>query len=257
MKPHVIVAMGPARRRLTLLTLALALALGTGMGLQSSVQETPGQAASPTSPESSSALKRWWRSLSKSRVSVKADDQGTLIVESGWGRPERVYQIVKDAEGRTHESYRENGQLRPVDEAVRRWADATVRASQQTPPIPPVPPVPPPPPPTHTFGPGEAGKAALEKVQGDPRLRALLGTPIAMDAKAKGSLTTWAAGEPHGLHLFSPKGGAKADLTLFLHGPNGSALLYLRGETSGSAWSFSRLEAQSIQGGPRLNLLTH
>jgi len=254
MKSNVIVAMGPARRRLTHLTLTLAL--GAGMGLQASVRETPGQAAPQTLPESSSALQRWWRSLSKPRVSVQADDQGTLIVESGWGRPERVYQVVKDAEGRTHESYRENGQLRPVDEAVRRWADATVRASQQTPPIPPVPPIPPPPPPMPTFGPGEAGQAALDKVQGDPRLRALLGTPIAMDAKAKGSLTTWAPGEPHGLHLFSPKGGAKADLTLFLHGSKGSALLYLRGERSGSRWSFTRLEVQSNQGGPPLNLLS-
>jgi hypothetical protein len=84
----------------------------------------------------------------------------------------------------------------------------------------------------------------------------MLGSPITMDAKAKGSITTWGPGEPHGLRLFSSKGGAEADLTLFLYGPKGSALLHAQSERKGTDWSFSKLEAQSSQGGPLLNLLS-
>jgi hypothetical protein len=111
------------------------------------------------------------------------------------------------------------------------------------------------PPAPQAFAPGEAGQAALQRVQNDSRLIALLGTPIVMDAKAEGSLTTWGPGEPHGWALFSARGGAAAHLTLFLHGPSGAALLHAKGERQGAEWTFSRLEAQSSQGGPLLNLL--
>ena len=241
----------PFRRWLCLLPMALLL--GSSLGLQ----------AAPQAPsEPSSALMRWWRSLARHQVQVQTDDQGTLITESGWGGRDRTYQIAKDAKGQTHESYRERGQVKPVDEAVRHWAEAMIREAQQVPtiqPLPPLPPVssvPPAPPVPHAFAPGEAGQEALRSVQNDARLIAMVGTPITMDANAKGSLKTWAQGEPHGLHLFSPTGGAKANLTLFVYGPKGGALLHVEGERTGTEWTFSKLEAQSSQGGPVLNLLS-
>jgi hypothetical protein len=191
---------------------------------------------------------------------VQTDDQGTLITETGWSGPERVYRVVKDAEGRTHESYRENGQPRPVDEAVRRWAEATLLASRWKPPMPPVPPQPPPPPPAPPTPSGESllepAGAAFGRAQAEARLIALVGTPITREPQVRGSIRTWGPGEPHGFHLFSPAGGARTDVTLVLHGPRGSALLHAQGERRGSEWHFSRLEAQPSLGGPPLNLVT-
>lgn len=230
--------------------LVLALLLGTTSFLQAGI---------PPSAEPPSALMRWWNHLARHRVQVQTDEQGTLITESGWGGHDRTYQRARDAEGRTRESYWEKGQAKPVDENVRRWVDATLLGAHQQPPAPPdppAPPTPPVPPPPPIFRAGEAGQAALNQVQNDPRLLALVGSPISLDPKAKGSLTTWAPGEPHGWHLFSPTGGAKAVLTLFLSGPRGGALLHVVGERKGSTWTFSRLEAQSNQGGPQVNLLS-
>jgi hypothetical protein len=84
-----------------------------------------------------------------------------------------------------------------------------------------------------------------------------VGTPITLDAKAKGFRTTWAPGEPHGWTLFSAKGGEKADLTLFVYGPSGAAHLHAVGQRTGTEWTFSKLEAQPSQGGPLLNLLAN
>lgn len=235
----------PFPRKLCLLPLAVILCSGLCLH------------AAPQPPlEPSSGLMRWWRSLARHQVHVQTDDQGTLITESGWGGLDRTYQTAKDAAGRTHEGYWEKGQAKPVDAAVRSWAETMIRESRQVPPIPPVPPLQPVPPVPPTFTPGEAGQAALQRVQDDPRLIAMLGSPITMDAKAKGSITTWGPGEPHGLRLFSLKGGTEADLTLFLTGPKGSALLHARSERKGAEWSFSRLEAQSSLGGSLLNLLS-
>lgn len=235
----------PLSRWLCLLPLALVLC--SNLSLQ----------AAPQPPfEPSSGLMRWWRSLARHQVHVQADDQGTLITESGWGGLDRTYQVAKDAEGRIHEGYWEKGQAKPIDATVRSWAETLIRESRQGPPIPPVPPPPPAPPVPPTFTSGEAGQVAMQRIQGDARLIAMLGSPITMDAKAKGSITTWGPGEPHGLRLFSLKGGAEADLTLFLTGPKGSALLHVQSERKGTEWCFSKLEAQSSQGGPLLNLLS-
>ena len=231
------------------LLLPLCLALGASLHLQAMPQQTPGQAT----PPSSSALMRWWNGLGRHHMDVKTDDKGTLITESGWGIPERVYRITRDADGHVKETYAENGKAKPVDDAVHRWAEATLQASNRPIPVPPAPPAPPAPP---TFGQSEAGQAVLRAIQNDSRLIAQLGAPLNLDAQIKGSITTWAPGEPHGLHLYSPTGGAKADVTVAIHGPKGSAMVRAVGERKGREWSFSRLEVQPENGGSRLNLLT-
>lgn len=242
---------GASRRPLHrwLFVLPVALLLGSGLELQ----------ATPP-PKPPSALLRWWRSLARHEVHVQTDDHGTLITESGRGGLDRTYQIAKDAEGHTHESYWEKGQAKPVDEAVRGWADTLIRESRRVPPVPPLPPpppAPPAPPAPLAFQPGEAGQAALRRVENDARLIALVGTPMTLDARAKGSLSTWGPGEPQGLRFFSLKSGAKADLTLLLNGPKGSAILHAKGRRTGTEWTFSQLDVQPSPGGPQLNLLSN
>lgn len=239
------------------LLLPLFFAASSSLPLQARPQQAAG-AQSNQAPPPSSALMRWWKGLARHHVDVKEGDQGSFITESGWGIPERVYRITKDAEGRSHESYTENGQAKPVDEVVRRWAEATIQASHRSapvPPEPPIPPVPPLPPTPPAFGKSETGQTFLRAIENDPRLANLLGSPLSVDELTRGSVTTWAPGEPHGFHLFSPTGGAKADVLASIHGPKGSAHLRAIGERKGTAWTFSRLEAQPSQGGARLNLL--
>jgi len=239
------------------LLLPLCLALGSGHPLRATHQE-PSLSGSQTAPPASSALMRWWRGLGRHHLAIQTDGPVTRITEAGWGRPDRVYQVTRNSDGHSLESFAENGMARPVTDEVRRWAEAiqAAHASTPVPPAPPAPPEPPPPPPVPVFSQSEAGQSLLRVLQQDTRLRALLGSPISLDALLKGSTTSWGPGEPHGFRLFSPTGGATMDVAVSLHGPKGSASLRAIGERRGGDWTYSRLEAQPGQGGAPINLLS-
>lgn len=249
------------------LACALGLALTGSFPLRAEPQGVR-EAGAPTSSQAplpaSSALKRWWQRMGRHHVILKTDEQGTLLIEAGGGLPERIYRASREADGRFRESYQENGEAKPVDEAVRGWAQATLQAARQAVPPPPAPPPPPEPPPAPPappappvpppFGTSETGQSLLRAVQNDPRVATLLGTPTALGDTPKGSITSWAKGEPHGFHLFSAAAGAKVDIAVPIQGPKGSALLRVTGTRSGDQWRFSRLEVEPL-GGPPLNLL--
>jgi hypothetical protein len=68
---------------------------------------------------------------------------------------------------------------------------------------------------------------------------------------------TWEKGEPHGFSLFASTSGMEVELKVPISGPKGAALLAVKAQKGESDWIFSKLEAQSNQGGPRLNLLAN
>jgi len=190
-------------------------------------------------------------------VEVLTDEHVTRITEYGWGGLDRSYQAFKDPDGHFHEGYWERGQAKPMDAAARHWVEAALRAARQAPTIPNAPPpIPPPRPTPPPFGPGEAGQEALQRVRNDARVIAMLSTPLTLDPKAKGSLQTWGPGDPPGFALFASGREAKADLTLTLHGPKGTALLLAKGERRRGTWSFSRLAIEPGPGGHPLDLLS-
>ena len=192
-----------------------------------------------------SGLLSWWRGLDEPHRFVQADDQGTLIKESDWNGTRRSYHIWKDADGRSEETYEENGAARPVDANVKLWAQSVLHDSRHLPPVPPMSEL------------EQASQEILPSVQDDPRLVAMLGAPIVAASKPKGSISTWERGEPHLRALFPLSGGAQTEFWISLSGPRGDALLHAKGEREAAQWSLSELTAQPSQGGVVLNLLTH
>lgn len=225
-------------------------------------QDRPKPAVSPRA-EPLSPFRLWMRSLGLSRHTI-SDDRGILVTESSLVGPRRSYQKWKDGLGNELEIYLENGQANPIDEGVRGWVETALREGAA--PAPPTPPALPevpslPPMPSHSdsrqsFSDSEWGRVILNRVQGDGRLAAILGSPLSTPPwEGRVHINTWEKGEPHGFSLFSPAGGIEVELLIPISGPKGAALLAVKVQKRESDWTFSKLEAQPSQGGPRLNLL--
>lgn len=215
--------------------------------------------AAQPAPPSSSALGRWWRARGPIGIRITSDERGLVLLESGRGQPERVYQTWKDARGEAHEAYWEDGAAKPVDAPIHAWAHARLQEAERVPtplaaPVPPEPPAPPQPPLPKPLTPGEAGAAALSRAQQNLHLQTTLGSPITIGATAQGCVETWSAGEPKGWLHFTHQAGATVDLTFALEGPKGRALLHAKGGRRGAVWTFTVLDLLP-PGGARLNLL--
>lgn len=204
----------------------------------------------------------------------------------------RVYRKGVSLFGKVTETYTEDGRTKPIDADIRQWIDHQARGAAEAgakaetearkaerearkaevemrnaesearraeaalkgvdaPPPPPAPPAPPEPP---TLKESAPCRQALAQAQGDTRLQALLGSPIAVGSEIKGSMTSWGPGDVQAFFGLLPT-GSKAELQIPVSGPKGSATLHASGKLVRDTWTFSRLEAVSAQG-HRLNLLT-
>ena len=242
--------------------LPAALLLGSFTAM---AQDRPRPVGAATS-EKLTPFRKWMRSLGVSRH-TSANDQGILITESSLVGPRRSYQKWKDGTGHEFELYLENGQVRPVDEEVKRWVETALR--EGVPPPPPAPPALPaiPEPPAipslpslseahHPWSESDWGREIQKRVQGDARLEALLGSPISMAPwEGRAHVNTWEKGEPHGFALFSSTGGKEVEAKVPIAGPKGAALLRVKAQLGASGWTFSKLEAQPGEGSSRMNLL--
>ena len=166
---------------------------------------------------------------------------------------QRSYRVSVDADGTLHETYRENGEPRPIDAGVRAWISEMDRLSvPPPPPLPPAPPppppitagalpAPPPPPPAPPAPPKLADsvdfKAIARLVVADPRVIATLGSPIVVQPDVAHSYIT----------LGNREGSGEADLEMLASGPKGrSRIRATAGHVRGN-WALRDLEVGAIE----------
>lgn len=166
----------------------------------------------------------------------------------------REYRVAIDTQGRLVESYKEDGQPRPIDPHVRAWiAEATRLSVPPPPPVPPVPPVPPAPPFAHGVMPpppappalpdapppppdiadSAAFKSLMRLVAADPGVVAKLGSPVVLASNAI-----------HG-HIDIDNGAAPdgdADLDFVLSGPKGRVDAHVDAQLDEGQWSMDRVD---------------
>lgn len=166
----------------------------------------------------------------------------------------REYRVAIDTQGRLVESYKEDGQPRPIDRDVRTWiAEATRLSVPPPPPVPPMPPVPPapplalgampppPPPPALPDAPppppdiadSAAFKSLIRLVAADPGVVARLGSPVVLESNAV-----------HGridIDNDTPPDG-EADLRVALRGPKGRTDVHVDAQLDDGQWSMHRVD---------------
>lgn len=148
-----------------------------------------------------------------------------------------------DDRGRLVESYREDGQVRPIDSNVRRWVSEVERLSvppvPPMPPLSPMPPLPPSPPTPPDIADSGAFKSLLRLVAADPGVVAKLGSPVAMaSTNVHGKLDIDNGQTPDG----------DADLTFELTGPKGRANVHVDAQLTQGVWSMDTVD---FEGAPR------
>jgi hypothetical protein len=137
----------------------------------------------------------------------------------------RLYRRASDLHGRVSEDFTIDGRPAPIDAGVRQW----IKEAQivPPPPLPPAPPLPPPP-----FIGTAAYQSAAHLVGSDPRLIAAIGQPVsALGTRGPSYLDD-----------------NRADMTIALWGPKGTAKLHAVGTRKGDAWQFERLEVSPDPG---------
>jgi hypothetical protein len=166
----------------------------------------------------------------------------------------REYRVAIDPQGRLVESYKEDGQLRPIDRGVRTWiAEATRLSVPPPPPVPPKPPVPPapprpigamPPPPAPPALPdapppppdiadSAAFKSLMRLVAADPGVIATVGSPVVLVPNAVHGRLDIDGGNP-------PDGDA--DLDFALRGPKGLVDAHVDAQLDEGQWSVDRVD---------------
>jgi beta-lactamase regulating signal transducer with metallopeptidase domain len=172
---------------------------------------------------------------------------------------QRQYRVAVDAQGRLVESYKEDGQPRPIDRNVREWvAEATRLSVPPPPPIPPRPPMPPLPPMPPQFASTPSGlspppmppappappappniadsaafKSLMRLVAADPGVVAKLGSPVVM-----------VSNDVHG-RIDIDNGDAPdgdADVSFTLRGPKGRADAHVEAQLDAGEWSLDRVD---------------
>lgn len=147
----------------------------------------------------------------------------------------RDYHRWVDLSGKVNETYTVNGRPVTIDAGVRQWL-AERQRELPVPPRPPLPSMPPPPPPPPLAAmppppppPPMAYRAAVQLAQRDPRLVAMLGSPITVE----------------GMDGRSHVDDRTADLMIPLSGPKGTTHLHAVGRRQGNVWRFSSLQIGS------------
>jgi len=169
---------------------------------------------------------------------ITADDDGL----------QRNYRIAMDAQGQITESYKENGQIKPIDNRVRVWlSDVTaIHAPPEPPepptaalpPEPPAAPLPPLPPKAPELKDSAAFNELLKIVSVDPGVVALLGSPVQANSDSvHGRLHLWGKDDKTGDARFS----------LALTGPKGRALVDFSGKSEAGMWRIATLELHPDQ----------
>lgn len=150
---------------------------------------------------------------------------------------DRVYKQWVDPSGQIQERFTKNGNPAALDAAALQWiAQEMARPIPKPAPIPPMPAIPvlPDPPSIVDSAPFQA---ALTFVQADARPTELLGIPVSA-----------AVGGPSRID------DTRAELSIRLSGPKGSAALHAVGRRDGASWRFSQLELQQPGGDAPVNL---
>ena len=172
-------------------------------------------------------------------IHVRATTDGPLgpgdsreITARGLGG-ERYYRESLDAQGRRSETYKVDGETRPVDAGVHRWVAEVMRLSvpppPPAPPAPPPPMVPPPPPAPPSLADSALFQSLIARVAADPQVVAAIGSPIATvgDEQIHGRLDMGDGPRPDG----------SANLRLDLRGPKGAARVAVDSELVEGRWS--------------------
>lgn len=148
---------------------------------------------------------------------------------------QRQYRVTVDAQGRLVESYREDGQPRPINATVRKWISEVDRLS--VPPVPPVPPMPPmpaappPPPPPPEITDDATFKSLIRSVAADPGVIAKLGSPVVL-----------ASNDVHGrINIDDDKHG-DANVTVALSGPKGRIDTHVEASLNEGQWAMQRVD---------------
>lgn len=134
---------------------------------------------------------------------------------------QRFYRESIDAQGRHSETYRENGQVRPINAGVRRWLADIARMSVR----PPAPVLP-------QFDIRTDYKALVDRIAADPAVVARLGTPvIATAAVVNGNVRV------DGVN-------GDADIRIPLRGPKGQAMVAVQAQMKDRSWSLRSVEVE-------------
>jgi len=201
------------------------LAIGSSVAAESPAATPPEAAATaPSQPAATSSNDPWWTYVGNS-MHIKRTEDGHA----------RDYHSWVDLLGRSHETWRVDGQSAPVDAGVREWV--AQHHAAPTPPTPPRPPQPPaesaapvpalPPPPEMAGDP--AFQALVQQLQHDEQALALLGSPIVVDTDC------------HPCHIEN----TSSALHLTVHGSKGSALLDAEGVLANGQWRYPVLKLTS------------
>lgn len=188
----------------------------------------------------------------------------------------REYDARVDARGDISEAYRENGEVRPVDPAVRTWLAEVSRLSvpppspsppspesphsppsppsppsPHSPPsppspsplvgpgVPPAPPAPPPPPPPLSITEARDFKAILRLVAADAGVAARIGQPIAvMPDSVDGQMRVSGRNDENG----------RARLSFVLSGPLGRSRILVTATRAQATWTIATLDVQPPPG---------
>ncbi|MGH8106712.1 MAG: M56 family metallopeptidase, partial [Arenimonas sp.] len=169
--------------------MGLTALLCTGVFLAAQASHATGNGSAPDDLS-------WWTHIGES----------TEIHENNDG-VHHLYHKWVDLSGNSHETYRVDGKLTPIDKSVRQWL-ADRRASTPPPPPPPPPPAPPSPP---SMLEDEAVQAAVHAAQQDSGIVAALGSSIV--AKS--------------IHGPSYTDDDEAQLSLVMSGSKGKAEVYM------------------------------
>ncbi|HEX8655498.1 MAG TPA: M56 family metallopeptidase [Allosphingosinicella sp.] len=134
---------------------------------------------------------------------------------------QRFYRVSLDAQGRRTETYRENGEARPIDAGVRRWIAEVTRLG-----------VPPAPPALPDVNDMPAHRALVALIAGHPDVAARVGSPAAATSRPING----------NVRLTGSEGDA--DIEIELSGPRGRVTVDVEAERHNGAWSLDSLAVQ-------------
>ena len=178
-----------------------------------------------------------------SRNPVLTPGDKLVIRDDDLGK-QRTYRASMDSRGKVTELYTEDGQIKPIDNAVRSWL---ANVETREPPAPPEPSTAPFPPPE--LADSVEFKTLMAAVCGDSNLNAHLGSPIVADTDSfHGNFKSWDKGHFNLLgkefHVpgWGDAVGANADFELNVNGPKGRAMIKVVAHTKSGIWQLSSLE---------------
>ncbi len=149
---------------------------------------------------------------------------------------QRYYRISLDKDGRVTEIYKENDQVKPIDNTVRTWL-ADIKTILVIPPPPDVPPPPvlPPPPPPPDIADSKAFTLLFNTSKNDARILAITGSPATLVRNKVGGK----------IHYPGERAlNGKAEFSYVMSGPKGRALVEVTGEGAKGSWTLKTIDVR-------------